>query len=113
MGEPEITPTKILEEEGVPGRIRTGQGGQKAKHRNKQNQSYLSFHEHIIRPNTLPPILLTAARTEDTNSERLSDVPKAAQQQATELGSDQVPGELRSPLPPRTSPGLPREVGSF
>lgn len=78
VGEPEIIPTGGRE--GT--RTGTGQGGQKAK---KQKQSYLSLHEHTIRPNTLPPILITAVRTEDTNSERLSDVPKATQRHTAEL----------------------------
>lgn len=59
---------------------RAGKPGSKTQ--KQTNQSYLSFHEYIICPNTLPPILITAVRTEDTNSERLSDMPKTTQLQS-------------------------------
>lgn len=93
-----IIPTEIWEGEGGT-KIGTGREARIQENRNKKTQSYLSFHEYTICPNTLSPILITAVRTEDTNSERLSDLPKSTQLQTAELVLRPTPDELPGPLP--------------
>ena len=61
------------------------------------------MNEYIICPNTLPPILITAVRTEDTNSERLSDMPKTTQLSAKSRASVKTKclkkSQVHPPLP--------------
>ena len=52
----------------------------------KEQSPLFSFNELIMCSNTLPLIFIKAVRTEDTNLERLSDLPKATWPKATELG---------------------------
>lgn len=68
MGEPEIIPTTMQEVGGNQDWDRPGRPGRRSQ-KQTRSRSYLSSPEYIICPNTLPPILTTVVRAEDTNSE--------------------------------------------